>query len=445
MKPETARRETFSSRFGLLATMIGVAVGLGNVWRFPYMVGRFGGASFVVVYALLVAFLGIPALLAEWSLGRETRRGPVGAFRLAGLPAGQAVGWCLFGVVTFAVGYYTNAVGWVLTYGLAEATRLVGGGFDPAIALPPDTGFDGRSLAIQLTTSGLLILASVSVLLRGLRAGIERASTIIIPTLFVCLMILIARSTTLPGAMEGIHWYIGKLEWSSITPSVLLAALGQACFTLSLGGTFMVVYGSYLPKGAPLATNAVVTASADLTAGLLAGLAIFPAVFAFGLEPDSGPGLIFFTLPKVFAALPVGGLFGVVFYTGLLGAAFLSIVAAFEVLVAGLVDNTRLDRRQAVWTLGAVVFGTAIVPMINMRVFSIWDLAFGSGMQTLGALVTVLTVGWCLDRSRALRQLAGVPGVHYLYLWLRFVVPAAILTVGVWWLLSDVLGITSAG
>ncbi len=444
MPAPTVRRETFSSRLGLLATMIGVAVGLGNVWRFPYMVGRFGGASFVLVYVLLVAFLGVPALLAEWTLGRETRRGPVGAFRLAGLPGGQVIGWLFFGVVMFAVGYYTNAVGWVLTYGLAEAMRLVGSGFDASSALPPDAGFDGRSLAIQLVASGVLVLASMAILLRGLRRGIERASTVIIPTLFVCLLILIIRAVTLDGAEEGLRWYIGKLDWASISPAVVLAALGQACFTLSLGGTFMVVYGSYLPKDTPLAGNAVITAGADLVAGLLAGLAIFPAVFAFGLEPDSGPGLIFFTLPKVFAALPLGGLFGVVFYTGLLGAAFLSILGAFEVLIAGLVDNTRLNRRQATWTLGAVVYLTAIAPMINMRIFSVWDLTFGSGMQTFGALVTVITVAWCLNRAAALRQLEGVPHVRFLYWWLRYVVPAAILTVGIWWLLSDVLGVASA-
>ncbi len=433
------QRETFTSNFGLLMTMIGVAVGLGNVWRFPYMVGKFGGAPFVAIYILAVLFLGIPALMAEWVLGRHTGRGPLGAFSRAGFPMGRLVGGFFFFVVTVATGYYANAIGWVLYHGLGEALALVGIGHDSSAILPPQDGFDGRSLGLQLTCTALVILSCTLVLVKGLRAGIERASKLIMPTLMIIVTLLVVRSLTLPGAWEGVRWYLLKVDFAQIDVGVVMAALGQAFFSLSLGGTFMVVYGSYLAREDGLRRNAAWTASGDLIAGLLAGMAIIPAVIAMGLEPGSGPGLIFSTLPKVFDQMPWGGVFGLLFFLGLFGAAYLSAVAAMEVLVAGVVDNTSMSRTQAVWLMAGIVFIVAMPPMINMRIFIPWDLTFGSGMQTLGALFAVLAVGWCIDRGDVLRQLE--PGgssrsTLWLYYWLRFVVPAAILLVGGWWLAS---------
>ncbi len=438
-------RETFSSRARLLATMIGVAVGLGNVWRFPYMVGKFGGAPFVAFYVLAVLALGVPALMAEWTLGRATRRGPVGAFARVGFPFGRQLGWFFFFVVTAATAYYTNALGWVLYYAAGQAANGLGLPWQAAI-LPPEAGFDGRSFALQVLCTGVIILACVAVLLRGLRSGIEAASRVIMPALFVTLAVLIVRSLTLPGAFAGVEWYIWKLDPAALTASAAVAAVGQAVFSLSLGGTFMVVYGSYLGEGEDLSSNALWTAAGDLGAGLLAGLAILPAVFALGLEPGSGPGLIFVTLPEVFVRMPAGWFFGLLFFTGLLGAAYLSDVGAFEVLVAALVDNTGLSRARAVWLLAATVFCFALPPMINMRIFVPWDLFFGSGMQTLGALLAVLAVGWTIGRARLLEEL-GVAGRRgaWLVFWLRFVVPGAILALGAWWLLSDVLGVARPG
>jgi len=437
-------RETFTSGFGLLMTMIGVAVGLGNVWRFPYMVGQFGGASFVLFYVFVVAVIGIPALMAEWTLGRYTRRGPVGAFEQAGLPGGRIVGWFFFFVVTAATGYYTNALGWVLYYALGGLVGAAGVRWDAAAILPPDTGFSARSFFLQMACTGAVILACVLVLRKGLRSGIERVSTFIVPTLLVLLLILIVRAVTLPGAYAGIQWYLLKIDLDAFSGRVMLAALGQAVFSLSLGGTFMVVYGSYLNNQDDLRRNAVWTAGGDVAAGLLAGFAIFPAVFALGLEPAGGPGLLFFTLPQVFKQIPAGDLFALMFFAALFGAAYLSDVAAFEVLVAGLVDNTRLHRVQAVWLMAIVVFAFALPPMINMRIFVPWDLTFGSGMQTLGALLSVVTVAWVVRRADALKELTTSGNAHtpvWLYYWLRFVIPAAILLVGVWWVLTEVFGI----
>jgi NSS family neurotransmitter:Na+ symporter len=442
MSSSIGSRESFATRLGMLASMIGVAVGLGNVWRFPYMVGKFGGAWFVLIYILAVVLLGIPALYAEWTLGFSTRRGPVGAFARAGLPFGRYLGWFFFFVVTAATAYYTNAVGWVLYYAVGEIAGAVGIGWVEAAILPPESGFDLRSLALQMLCTSLVIVGCVLVLLQGVRAGIERVSKVVMPALLVILVILITRALTLPGAWAGVDWYILKLDAGALSPRVALAALGQAFFSLSLGGTFMVVYGSYLGSRAGLARNAVWTATGDLIAGLLAGLAIIPAVFAFGLTPESGPGLIFFTLPKAFAEIPYGWIFGLLFFCGLLGAAFLSDIAAFEVLVAGLTDNTRSRRTSAVWLMAAVVFLLAIPPMINMKVFVPWDLTFGSGMQTLGSLLAVIAVAWLIGRHSTSRETIMAP---WLRAWLRFAVPGAILTIGIWWLLSEVLGLFGTG
>jgi NSS family neurotransmitter:Na+ symporter len=439
-----AERARFGTRLGTLLTMVGVAVGLGNVWRFPYMVGQFGGAAFVVVYLVIVLAVGVPALMAEWTLGRTTRRGPVGAFAGAGLPLGRGLGWLFFLVVTAATAYYTNVVGWVGFHAVAEAARFLGIGVPASAVLPPASGFDPRSFGLQVACTGLVILACVAVLLQGLQAGIERASRVIMPIVFVILVLLILRSVTLPGAGDGLAWYLGTISWSELTPRVTMAALGQAVFSMSLGGTFMVVYGSYLDDGEPLIGNALLTAAGDAGAGLLAGLAIFPAVFAFGASPASGPGLVFETLPGVFAAMPAGALFGALFFVCLGSAAYLSDVAAFEVLIAGLTDNTALTRRRAVWTIAGLVFVFSLAPMVNMGIFVPWDLTFGSGMQTLGAMLAVVTVGWCLERGTVLEGMLGRPGFglreRVLVLWLRVVIPAAVLAVGLWWGLTDLTG-----
>jgi NSS family neurotransmitter:Na+ symporter len=435
-------RETFASRTGAIITMVGFALGLGNVWRFPYMVGRFGGAAFVLFYVLVVLVIGVPGLMAETALGRHTKRGTVGAFERAGLPRGKAVGWFFFAIVVAATGYYTNVIGWVLYYALGEITRGLRGSLDTAAILPPDTGYSARSLVLQMACTAAVTLSCAFVLLRGLRKGIERASRIVIPLLCIILVVLIARALTLPNARAGVEWYILKFRTADLTPRVMMAAIGHAVFSLSLGGTFMVVYGSYLSDRDSLAENAWWTTFGDTVSGLLAGFAIFPAVFSLGLQPNSGPGLIFATLPKVFAAIPAGWLFGLLFFVGLLGAGYLSGIAAFEVLVAALTDNTRLGRRTVVWLIAAVAFVIAIPPMFNNAIFIPWDLTFGSGMQTLGALVAAVTVGWAMTRADALRALsvgAKRPVPEWLYLWIRWVIPGALLLVGVWWLVTDVL------
>lgn len=445
--PDRHPRETFTSRLGVLATMIGVAVGLGNVWRFPYMAGRFGGGAFLLVYLIAAVLIGIPALMAEWTLGRQTRRGSVGAFERAGLPGGRAWGWFLFAAVTAATAYYSNVIGWVLWHGAVELASP----FFPALSgswiLPPEEGLDPRSLGLQFAATATVLGGSAVILLGGLRRGIERASRILVPLLFASLLLVMLRSLSLPGSRAGVHWL---LSWDPdrLDAAVVLAAMSQVVFSLALGGTFMVVYGSYLSADEPLGRNAVATVAGDTLAGILAGMAIFPAVFALGLEPSSGPGLLFQTLPEVFATIPLGSAAGAAFFLSLAGGAFLSAVAALEVLVAGLADNTGLGRTRSTLIVSASVLLLAIPPMLSMTVFVPWDLTFGSGVQTLGALLAAVTVGWCLDRSKALAQLSdGRPSLatRCLYLWIRWAIPGLILAVGAWWAATDVLGLLPGG
>jgi NSS family neurotransmitter:Na+ symporter len=255
------------------------------------------------------------------------------------------------------------------------------------------------------------------------------------------LIVLIVRALTLPGAAAGLSKYIGSFSFKHINGTVMAAALGQAIFSLSLGGTFMVIYGSYMSRKENILRNSIFTGIGDLMAGLLAGLAIFPAVFAFNLHPDSGPNLIFVTLPKIFAQIPVGWFFAFLFFIGLWGAAYISDVAAFEVLVSGITDNTRFSRPKAVGIVCVAVFCASILPMLNFKIFIPWDLVFGSGMQILGSLLAVITVVWCIQRSRALQELAEGSGKSFpkiLFWWIRIVIPSAILFVGINWLLEKV-------
>ncbi len=420
-------------------TMIGVAVGLGAVWRFPYMVGKFGGAAFVLFYLGIVFFIGIPALMAEWILGRHTQRGTLGAYEKGGIPGGRYLGYFLFFIVFWATGYYSNALGWVGFHALGELVSALGGNLNAGAILPPQQGFDLTSFLLQLLMTAAVIFTCGTVLVRGLRKGIERTSRWIVPALFGILVILILRSVTLSGAGKGISWFIGSFRFDALKPPVMAAALGMAFFSMSLGGTFMVIYGSYLEKRADVPKNALFTGIAACLAGLLAGFAIFPAVFAFGLEPSSGPGLIFSTLPRTFDMMPAGWLFGLLFFLGLFGAAFLSDVAAFEVLVGGFVDNTKWGRKKAVASVCGVVYILAIPPMINMKIFVPWDLTFGSGMQAFGSLMAVVTAVWFIKRYEFLREIAPRTSLFrtFLYWWLRVAVPAAILFVGINWALES--------
>jgi NSS family neurotransmitter:Na+ symporter len=421
-------------------TMIGVAVGLGAVWRFPYMVGRYGGAAFVLFYLGVVLIVGIPSLMAEWILGLTTQRGPLGAFERGRLPGGKYIGGFLFSIVFFATGYYSNALGWVGFHALAELTNAFGINIQPDRILPPVSGFKLTSILLQLLMTAVVVFLCSMVMIKGLRRGIEKTSKWIVPMLFIILAVLIIRSNSLQGSFAGVKWYIGGFHFKALTPEVMAAALGMAFFSMSLGGTFMVIYGSYMKTNSNIGKNAIYSGIGAVIAGLLAGFAIFPAVFAFKLIPNSGPGLIFETLPLTFNKMPAGWIFGLLFFLGLFGAAFLSDVAAFEVLVGGIVDNTRIVRKRAVFLVAIIVFFLAIPPMINYKIFIPWDLTFGSGMQALGSLFAVITAAWFIKRATALKALESKENkriVLFLYWWMRLVIPFVILFIGITWFIES--------
>jgi NSS family neurotransmitter:Na+ symporter len=440
-------RETFTSRLTTIMTMIGVVVGLGNVWRFPYMMGKFGGTAFLVVYMVIVATIAAPALMVEWALGRHTQRGPVGAFEAGGLPGGRYVGWFFFGVVTIAMGYYSTVIGWILYHAIGEIASGAGIAFNAADVLPPDSGFVTKSFLSQFVCTGIVVGGCAFIVQKGLRGGIEKASIVLMPLLFIVLIALAFRSLTLPNAMEGVQWYLLKFRIEDLTAPVILAALGQVFFTLSLGGTFMVVYGSYLRPQDDLRVDSLFTCLGDTAVGLIAGFVIFPAVFSLGMEPTSGPALLFSTLPQIFDRIPAGWIFGFLFFVSLFGAAYLSAVAALEVLAAGLTDSIGISRGRAVWLMAGAVLVVSIPPSINMGVFLPWDLIFGSGMQILGSLLAVITFGWCMNRSAAIAELnsqGAAPVPMWMFHWIRFGIPAVIILLFVWWLLTNVFG-TVAG
>ncbi len=422
-----AERPQFATRLGVVLTFVGVAVGLGNVWRFPYMVGAFGGGAFLFVYLIILGAFGIPAIMTELVLGRMTQRGTLGAFEAIGMPGGRVVGWTLAVTVFMAVSYYTVIVGWVLRYFLVsvtgEVTRIV-----PARFFDDVLGGAAGQFVMTAVVSGL----AVSVLLLGIREGMERVSKVGMPLLFVTLLLLVARTLTLPGAGAGLRYYLFP-DFSQINPGVIAAALGQVFFSLSLGGTFLVTYASYLPHHINLKRAAISIGIGETLAAVLAGLVIVPAAVSFGLELSSGPPLTFITAPTIFAAIPAGALFSALFFGLLFFAAFLSDVAAFEVLVTGAVDRLGWPRKRAALTVCGLALVVGVPSMMSLDYILTSDLFWGSIMQPVGSAMALLGVGWLVGRARALEEAnRGNDGVAVGRLWLcwiKFVVPAGILTI----------------
>ena len=417
-------RPKFTSHFAVIMTFIGVAVGLGNVWRFPYMASAFGGGAFLLVYLIILVLFGIPALLAELTLGRLTGRGPLGAFRQIGMPGARVFGWALFVTVLLATSYYTVIVGWVLKYFLVSITGRIG-------ATTPDAFFDSVLAGFwgQLLMTAIVLALVGSVLLLGIRQGIERLSTIATPLLFVLLLVLVVRTVSLPGAGEGLRFYLLP-DFSKITAGVVMAALGQVFFSMSLGGTFMMTYASYLPLHVNLKRSAITIGVGETLAAILAGFIIVPAAVVFGLELSSGPPLTFITVPMIFTQIPAGALFAGLFFGLLFVAAFLSDVAAVEVLVTTVVDELQWSRRRAVLAFCGIELLLGTVAMVSLDYILKSDLIWGSIMQPVGSALAVIALVWVVNRGRALEEInrgndGRAVGSFYVF-WMRYVVPLGI-------------------
>ena len=415
-------REVFSSRFATILTMIGVAVGLGNVWRFPYMMGQYGGSAFLVVYLVFVLAFAIPATSAEWALGRYTRHGPLGAFEKAFGKTGRWIGFMLLATVLIANSYYVVVVANVA---FTAGFGLLHGFSDTSI---PRYEAGLANSALQAGIGLLVIAAAVWVLYRGLVQGIERISRLFVPVFGVVIIGLIVLAFRMPGAVPALAEFL-RPDFSELTGTSVFAAMGQAFFSLSLGGTFYLIYGSYLRDDTNIPMTAVSTGLGDASAALLAALFIVPTTLVLGLDMKSGPLLIFETLPRMFAEIPAGRLLGSAFLIALWMMAFLSSLAAFQVIVGALTDSFGLSRGKAALLVGVADALLMLPSAIWPSIIGTLDLIFGSGMQVLGSGLTIIALFWGCGKFVAAAQIFGGrrSAARIVYLnWLRLAVPAAL-------------------
>ncbi len=422
----TKPRQLFSSRTTTVLTLIGVAVGLGNVWRFPYMMGRYGGSAFLFIYLAFTVLFAIPALTGEIALGRMTRKGPVGALSDAfGPRAGLPLGLLLLVTVLVADSYYV-----VVIANVAYSFWVgVSHGFSPAAQSDLQAGLSDMTLQYAISIG--ILAASLYVIYSGLKKGIERISTIFVPFFWLSTIALIIGALSLPGAFSKVETFL-RPDFSAMRPVDFFAAMGQSIYSLGLGGTFMVVYGGYIANDTSIARTAIGTAAGNAGASLLSALFIVPTALVFGMNMTQGPRLIFETLPHLFHRLPFGDILGAAFLGGLIMVAFLSNVAALEVLYTG-AEDLHVRHVTGGWRLliiGALLAVLIIPSALRPSVIAYLDLIFGSGMQALGCVIAVIGLAWGLGRSATLNELFGTTlgrrrGVYFQ--WLRWAVPGILL------------------
>ncbi|MBR0574757.1 sodium-dependent transporter [Proteiniclasticum sp. BAD-10] len=370
-------RGTWSSRFGFLMAAVGSAVGLGNLWKFPYLAGENGGGAFVLVYIVLVVLLGFTLMLAEMTIGRRAQSDAYGSYHKI------RKGWGFIGALGILAGflilsYYSVVGGWVIKYIVASFT---GTGADKAVYFESFIGAPVEPVIYHLIFMGLTAI----IVIRGISGGIEKASKIVMPALFGLLLVVVFRSVTLDGASVGLEYYL-RPDFSQITLKVVIAALGQVFFSLSLGMGIMVTYGSYLSSHEDMEKDAFIIPSLDSLVAILAGFAILPAVFAFGFKPTQGPGLMFVTLPAVFDHMPLGSLFSGLFFLLVFFAAISSSISLMEVTVSFGIDQFKWSRKKAVLIFTTLMFLIGIgaslslgawkgfqIPWIDGKAYGIFD------------------------------------------------------------------------
>ncbi len=448
----------WSSRLAFMLAATGSAVGLGNIWKFPYITGEYGGGAFVLVYLVCIALIGIPVMMAEILLGRRARANPVDAFRSLAEGEGRSRAWRGVGLMGVFAGFvilsfYSVVAGWALAY----VFEALSGAF---------VGLDGETsgaLFGALTGSPqrllfwhtVFMLLTVAVVARGVRSGLERLVTLLMPLLFVLLALLVGYAMAAGEFARGFH-YLFDVDFSRVflqcgddgacrfTTEPLLVAMGHAFFTLSLGMGAIMVYGSYMPREASIAGSTVVIAIADTLVALMAGLAIFPLVFANGLAPGAGPGLVFVSLPIAFGAMPGGQVVGVLFFLLLVFAAWSSSISLMEPGVAWLSENGHLSRVRASLILGGLAWllgiGAALsfnlwsgedYQLFGKTLFDLEDFLASNILLPLGGLFIALFVGWVVRRRVGEEELAmHSPRLFGLwYFVIRYVAPAGIVLV----------------
>ncbi len=424
MQTTELERPRFSGGTATVLTMLGVAVGLGNVWRFPYMMGRNGGSAFLVVYVLFMLCLGIPALMAEWAFGRATRRGPLGAFSAAfGPRIGRPVGTLLLLAILVANSYYLVIIANVVYTTFFSVVQ----GFGPDTAAAFQGGLDNGYLQYALALGVLLL--SVWVLHLGLHRGIETASKLFVPFFGVVVLYLVFHALSLDGALQAFGEFL-RPDFSQMGAKQLFAAMGQAAFSVGLGGTLMLVYGSYLGDDERLGRSALLTGLGDTGAALLASLFLVPTMLVFGLDMTSGPALLFTTLPELFQVMPAGRVLGSLFLLSLSCVAFLSNVAALEAFVGGLSGSAGWSRRRLLVAVLALESLLILPSALRPSIIAHLDLVFGSGMMMLGSALAVIGITWGLGRNILPQQMSNSLPASWApayLLWVRWVVPAVLL------------------
>lgn len=430
-------RDQWGSRFGFIMAAAGSAIGLGNIWRFPYITGKFGGAAFVLIYLAVVLIIGMSVMLAEFVIGRNAQSDAVGSFRKLGGGAWPLVGWMGFFCGFVILSYYAVIAGWTVAY----MFKSLGGLMSEAAAGKAGDVFGAFvSDPVQSIAYHVVVMAiTTGIIYKGISGGIEKCCKILMPALFVILLVLIVRSVTLPGAGAGLEFYL-KPDFSKLTSEAILAAVGQGFFSLSLGMGCMITYGSYLSKKEYLPSIARTVVLLDTTIAILAGFVIFPAVFAFGIEPGAGPGLTFVTLPAVFAKMPMGAIFSFAFFLLLFIAALTSAISLLEVVVTYCIDQLRWNRAKA-----AIIMGTAIallgipsalsvgghIPQVAGKDFlDAADFITNNVIMPLGGIFISVFVGWIwADGAKAEITDNGKLAFPFYTVWLwicRVVAPVSI-------------------
>ncbi len=431
----------WASRWTFIMAATGAAVGLGNIWKFPYLTGIHGGGAFVLIYILCVAALGIPMMMAEVMIGRRGKQTPVNTMRALAAENNASQGWQLIGWLgTLAsmliLSYYSVIGGWTLGYILHSVT----GNFSNLNGNDASTlfgDFVGNPF-VQVGWHTVFMIITVYIVARGVKSGLEKAVTYLMPALFVLLLVLVGYAMTTGYFMKGLD-YLFTPDFNQLTGASIHAAMGQAFFSLSLGIGIIMIYGSYVPKGTSIASTSIAIAIFDTMVALLAGMAIFPIVFANALEPGAGPSLIFETIPVAFGNMVAGTLFGTLFFVLLLVAAWTSSISLLEPAVTMMIENFNMTRRQAAlwtglatWLLG---FGTAFsfniwseTTVFGMTFFENLDYLTSNLMLPLGGIFIAVFAGWLMTKDTSQDELDMKSEVGY-SIWrilIRFIAPIAV-------------------
>ena len=430
--PSKLPRAQWNSRTGFILAAAGSAVGLGNIWKFPYITGENGGGAFVLVYLACILIVGVPVMVAEVMLGRASRSSSVNAYRALSHPKSA---WIAFGVLAIVaafllLSYYSTVAGWALHYSYLSLTNAIAG---------IDAG-QAQALFGDLTASPLIgvgwqfafLVFTMCVVAAGVSHGIERWARIMMPGLFVLILILLGKALTMPGWGDAMS-FLFAMNWDKLTAAGVLEALGHAFFTLSLGMGSMITYGSYLRSQDDLASASLATAGADTVVALAASMVLFPIVFTFGMEPGAGPGLLFVTLPTALAQMTGGAILSVIFFVMLVFAALTSAIAILEVVTAYVVDSHGISRIKASVGTTVVVALFGAPATISGAWFDFVDQFVSNWALPLGGLGVALFVAWRMDgalRRKEFESGSSLARFYGTWLWvLKYPVPVCIVVV----------------